>query len=101
MRAVNTVRVDSPPSPPRVIGSRLSFVCGRLPLIISQTVIGAGAGLLRSVQEIESQSDAEKVVQARLISEDFGTSKLGRLRTSLWNLTEYPETSLSARVSPF
>jgi len=52
-------------------------------------------------REIESQSEAEKVVQARLISEDFGTSKLGRLRTSLWNLTEYPETSLSARIYAF
>jgi len=30
--------------------------------------------------------------------EDFGSSALGRLRKGLWNLTEYPETSLAARV---
>ena len=30
--------------------------------------------------------------------EDFGPSKLGKIRKFLWNLTEYPETSLGARV---
>jgi len=52
-------------------------------------------------REIEGQIDAEKLLQARIISEDFGPSKLGRLRKTLWNLTEYPETSLAARIYAF
>ena len=35
----------------------------------------------------------------RLKDEDFGSSTLGRVRKWCWNLTEYPETSLLARVS--
>lgn len=35
----------------------------------------------------------------RLQDEDFGSSTLGRLRKWCWNLTEYPETSLLARVT--
>lgn len=34
----------------------------------------------------------------RLKDEDFGNTTLGRLRKFCWNLTEYPETSLAARV---
>ena len=34
----------------------------------------------------------------RLRDENFGDSALGRLRKRCWNLTEYPETSLAARV---
>ena len=34
----------------------------------------------------------------RLRDENFGDSALGRLRKHCWNLTEYPETSLAARV---
>ena len=49
-------------------------------------------------QEIESQAESEKILQARLLSEDFGSSSLGRLRSFLWNTTEYPEASLAARV---
>ena len=33
------------------------------------------------------------------MEEDFGNSKIGRIRKYLWNLTEYPETSKSAQVS--
>ena len=35
----------------------------------------------------------------RLKDEDFGNSKFGKLRKLCWNLTEYPETSLAARVN--
>ena len=35
----------------------------------------------------------------RLKDEDFGNTTLGKLRKYCWNLTEYPETSLAARVN--
>ena len=37
--------------------------------------------------------------EKRMEEEDFGDSDTGRIRKYLWNLTEYPETSLAARVS--
>ena len=36
-----------------------------------------------------------------MIEEDFGNSHIGKLRKYLWNMTEYPETSLWARVNTF
>ena len=36
--------------------------------------------------------------EERLKEEDFGDSNYGLLRKHLWNLTEYPETSLAAQV---
>ena len=30
--------------------------------------------------------------------EDFGDTQAGIIRKYLWNMTEYPETSLAARV---
>ena len=33
--------------------------------------------------------------------ENFGVSKLGKVRKYLWNLTEYPETSFAAQVPIF
>ena len=33
------------------------------------------------------------------MEEDFGSSKIGRIRKYLWDLTEYPETSKAAQVS--
>ena len=35
----------------------------------------------------------------KLNDENFGDTQLGRIRKYCWNLTEYPETSLAARVS--
>ena len=32
------------------------------------------------------------------MEEDFGSSKIGRIRKYLWDLTEYPETSKAAQV---
>ena len=39
--------------------------------------------------------------QERAIEEDFGNSKLGRLRSFCWNMTEYPETGRAAQVNQF
>lgn len=52
-------------------------------------------------KEILGQSSSEQKYLERLQEEDFGSSRLGRLRKCLWNLTEYPETSLAARVCAF
>ena len=49
-------------------------------------------------QEIEEQELEEKTEQQRRITEDFGNSTVGRLRKKCWNITEYPETSLAAKV---
>ena len=49
-------------------------------------------------QEIEEQELEEKIEQERRITEDFGNSTIGRLRKKLWNITEYPETSLAAKA---
>ena len=49
-------------------------------------------------KEMEGQRLAKIRVDKRKKEEDFGDSAWGRLRTKLWNLTEYPETSLGARV---
>ena len=35
------------------------------------------------------------------MEEDFGSSKIGRIRKYLWDLTEYPETSKAAQVKFF
>ena len=51
-----------------------------------------------ALQEIEGQLDSERKYVERLAIEDFGTSRMGRVRKTLWNLTEYPETSVWARV---
>ena len=50
-------------------------------------------------KEMEGQRLAKIRVDKRKKEEDFGESTVGRIRTYLWNLTEYPETSYGARVS--
>ena len=40
----------------------------------------------------------EKFEEERRITEEFGNSTNGRLRKKIWNITEYPETSLAAKV---
>jgi len=52
-------------------------------------------------KESESQKDIERSYVKRLKDEDFGNTTLGRLRKFCWNLTEYPETSLAARLYAF
>ena len=52
-----------------------------------------------------SQKESERDQMNRILEaqraqeEDFGLSLIGRCRTFLWNLTEYPERSHTARVS--
>ena len=42
--------------------------------------------------------ECDERYEKRMQEEDFGDSDTGRIRKYLWNLTEYPETSLAARV---
>ena len=49
--------------------------------------------------ELEGERLAKEKEAQRQKEEDFGQSRIGRVRKSLWNLTEYPETSYGARVS--
>ena len=48
--------------------------------------------------ELEGERLSKEKEAQRKIDEDFGPSRIGRLRKWLWNLTEYPETSYGARV---
>ena len=50
-------------------------------------------------KEQEGERAAKKKVIQRNKDENFGKSCMGKIRTYLWNLTEYPEKSLEARVS--
>ena len=50
-------------------------------------------------KELEGERKSKEKEARRKKEEDFGDTRLGRLRTWLWNLTEYPETSLGARAS--
>jgi len=52
-------------------------------------------------RETESQEETERKYLERIEVEDFGSSPLGRLRKFCWNLTEYPETSMLARIYAF
>ena len=40
----------------------------------------------------------DRELEERLKSEDFGSTVIGRIRKLCWNITEYPETSLAAKV---
>ena len=48
--------------------------------------------------ERESEELALKRRRQRQKDEDFGKSCVGRIRKYLWDLTEYPEKSMAARV---
>ncbi|TRY79557.1 hypothetical protein TCAL_13754, partial [Tigriopus californicus] len=49
------------------------------------------------VKEQKGEHEAKRKEAQRLEDENFGTHRLGRLRTFLWNLMEYPETSRYAQ----
>lgn len=52
--------------------------------------------------EIDMEEDEERKAMEREKLEDFGSSQLGKLRKTLWNLFEYPHTSRGAQVGlPF
>ena len=50
------------------------------------------------VKEVEGEEISRKKTKERRQAEDFGPSKIGKIRKYLWNLTEYPETSKAAQV---
>jgi len=52
-------------------------------------------------QEIAGQAVAEQRFTERIKEEDFGESQVARVRKYLWNLTEYPETSVAAQAFAF
>ena len=49
-------------------------------------------------KEKEGEIFAIRTNQQQIIDENFGDTTIGNIRTFLWQLTEYPESSLSARV---
>ena len=51
------------------------------------------------VKEQKGEQEAKRKEAQRLEDENFGTHIIGRIRTYLWNLFEYPETSREAQVS--
>lgn len=51
------------------------------------------------VKEVEGEEISRKKQRERRQAEDFGDSRIGRLRKYLWNMTEYPETSKAAQVN--
>ena len=51
------------------------------------------------VKEQKGEQEAKRKEAQRLEDENFGNHYLGRARTFLWNLMEYPETSKYAQVS--
>ena len=50
------------------------------------------------VKEQKGEQEAKAKETQRLKDENFGTSVWGRVRTYLWNVMEYPETSRTAQV---
>ena len=49
-------------------------------------------------KEFESDKKNKQRADDRKKYEEFGKNPIGRFRKKLWNITEYPETSLSAQV---
>ena len=49
--------------------------------------------------EVEGEELSRIKSQERKVLEDFGPTKIGKIRKYLWNLTEYPETSRAAQVA--
>ena len=50
------------------------------------------------VKEQKGEQEAKAKETQRLKDENFGTSRWGKIRTFLWNVMEYPETSRTAQV---
>ena len=55
--------------------------------------------LKQAVKEKKGEEESKAKEAARQADENFGNSKLGKFRTFVWNLMEYPETSRAAQVS--
>ena len=52
-------------------------------------------------KEQEGDMAAKRKVRQRITEENFGSSFIQKTRKTLWNLTEYPETSFGARVNTY
>ena len=52
-------------------------------------------------KEFKGEQAAKKREEDRKRFENFGETCLGKIRATLWRITEYPETSLAAQVSGF
>ena len=52
------------------------------------------------VEKREEQMEIDRAEQ-RVVDEDFGSHWTGRMRTKLWDMMEYPETSHSAQAVAF
>lgn len=48
------------------------------------------------VSEMTGEEKAKEKQYSKELEENFGPSRIGRIRKFLWNLTEYPETSRAA-----
>ena len=51
------------------------------------------------MKEQKGEQEAKKKEAQRIEDENFGQSILGKIRSFLWNLMEYPETSKYAQVN--
>ena len=49
-------------------------------------------------QEAEGERIRKMKEEERQIEENFGNSRIGRVRSFCWNMTEYPETGKPAQV---
>ena len=52
----------------------------------------------QAVKEQKGEEESKQKEAARQADENFGDSKMGKVRTFVWNLMEYPETSRAAQV---
>ena len=52
-------------------------------------------------KEMEEETIESQQYEERVQDEDFGNDNMGRLRTFLWDLFEYPETSRAAQALSF
>ena len=49
-------------------------------------------------KEVKGQKEAKQRADDRKFYENFGETKFGKVRSKLWSMTEYPESSISAQV---
>jgi hypothetical protein len=50
------------------------------------------------VKEMKNDRNAKIAEEERMRWENFGNSKIGKVRAKVWRITEYPETSFVAQV---
>ena len=57
--------------------------------------------IVSAKKEIEEEEKIQSLAREREVEEDFGNSCLGRCRSKLWDIMEYPETSKIAQLTAF